>query len=64
MWPERADELEYYNRGSAHLSEVATAPKIARIWMARRRLQFEVADYFSDVDVLLTPSTALPAFAA
>jgi aspartyl-tRNA(Asn)/glutamyl-tRNA(Gln) amidotransferase subunit A len=64
MWPERADELEYYNRGSAHRSEVATAPKIARIWMARRRLQFEVAAYFSDVDVLLTPSTAVGAFAA
>jgi aspartyl-tRNA(Asn)/glutamyl-tRNA(Gln) amidotransferase subunit A len=64
MWPERADELEYYNRGSARRSEVATAPQIARIALRRRRFQAEVAEYFRDVDVLLTPSTAVPAFAA
>jgi aspartyl-tRNA(Asn)/glutamyl-tRNA(Gln) amidotransferase subunit A len=64
MWPERSDEFEYYNRVPMRTSATVVAPSIARIWQARGRLVNETADFFSDVDVLLTPSTAVPAFAA
>jgi aspartyl-tRNA(Asn)/glutamyl-tRNA(Gln) amidotransferase subunit A len=64
MWPERSDEFEYYNRVPMRTSANVTAPSVARIWEARGRLNLEVADFFSDVDVLLTPSTAVPAFVA
>jgi aspartyl-tRNA(Asn)/glutamyl-tRNA(Gln) amidotransferase subunit A len=64
MWPEREAEFEYYNRGSMRRSQDAPAPMIARIWMRRGRLVEELADWFSDVDVLLTPSTAVTAYVA
>ena len=64
MWPDREQELEYYNRGTMRRSQHVTAPSVARIYARRGRLEREVADWFSDVDVLLTPSAAVPAFAA
>jgi aspartyl-tRNA(Asn)/glutamyl-tRNA(Gln) amidotransferase subunit A len=63
-WPERKAELMGFTRKGLESSEGITVPKVARIH--RRRYEFEqrVAALFDDVDVLLTPSTAVPAFAA
>jgi aspartyl-tRNA(Asn)/glutamyl-tRNA(Gln) amidotransferase subunit A len=41
-----------------------TVPKVARIHKRRYEVELRVAELFADVDVLLTPSTAVPAFAA
>jgi aspartyl-tRNA(Asn)/glutamyl-tRNA(Gln) amidotransferase subunit A len=64
MWPEREEDFEYYNRVPMRTSQNVTAPSVARIWNARSGLEREFADWFADVDVLLTPSTAVPAFGA
>jgi aspartyl-tRNA(Asn)/glutamyl-tRNA(Gln) amidotransferase subunit A len=53
-----------YTRQGVESSEQAAAPKIGRIH--RRRFEFEkaAAGIFDEVDVLLLPTTAVPAFAA
>ena len=63
-WPDRAEELMRYTKQGVASSAEATAPKIGRIH--RRRFDFEVAAaaLFDAVDVVLTPTTAVPAFAA
>ena len=64
-WPDRAEELMPNTRQRLRgLRAELTAPKIGRIH--RRRFEFEeaAAALFADVDVLLTPTTAVPAFAA
>jgi len=64
LWPARSEDLMPNTRRGFEASEVATAPQIGRIH--RRRFEFEraVAELFAGIDVLLTPSTAVPAFAA
>jgi aspartyl-tRNA(Asn)/glutamyl-tRNA(Gln) amidotransferase subunit A len=64
MWPDRADELTDYVRGSLTQCDAATPSRIARIWQKRQRLDADLAVLFSQVDVLLTPTTAVPAFGA
>jgi aspartyl-tRNA(Asn)/glutamyl-tRNA(Gln) amidotransferase subunit A len=64
LWPSRAEELMPNTRKGFESAESVTAPRLGRIH--RRRFEFEqaVAALFGEVDVLLTPSTAVPAFAA
>jgi aspartyl-tRNA(Asn)/glutamyl-tRNA(Gln) amidotransferase subunit A len=64
MWPERAADFTGLVRASFRNTEDATAPKLARAFVRRNELADEVADLFADVDVLFTPTTAVPAFAA
>jgi aspartyl-tRNA(Asn)/glutamyl-tRNA(Gln) amidotransferase subunit A len=64
MWPERADELMGFVRRGYELTEAMTIKQFARRMRYRHRLENEVAAIFDDVDVLLTPSTAVPAFPA
>jgi len=64
MWPDRADELERHNRRSLELCDGLTPARLARIWARRMRLEQEVAALHEEVDVLLTPSTAVAPFAA
>ena len=64
LWPERGDELCGYNYRSFQLSENLTLRQFGRRLAYRTRLENEVAAIFDDVDVLLTPTTAAPAFAA
>jgi aspartyl-tRNA(Asn)/glutamyl-tRNA(Gln) amidotransferase subunit A len=64
MWPERADEFNGITRAMLRRSESVTAPAIARHMAGRDRLQADTAEIFADVDVLLTPTTAVPAFTA
>ena len=64
MWPDRAGELMGFVRRGYELSEDMTIKQFARRMRYRHRLEDEVAAIFDDVDVLLTPSTAVPAFPA
>ncbi|MGH9206603.1 MAG: amidase, partial [Acidimicrobiales bacterium] len=64
MFPERAGELEPLTRAMLQLSEGVTVSQYAKIIEWRYRLEAEVAAAFDDVDVILTPSTAVTAFAA
>jgi aspartyl-tRNA(Asn)/glutamyl-tRNA(Gln) amidotransferase subunit A len=64
MWPARADELDVAARRALSLTEETTAPRAARIWMRRGQLERELAAVYEDIDVLLTPTTAVVAFAA
>ena len=63
-WPARKAELMGFTRKGFESSEGIPAPKIARIHKRRYDVELRVAELFADVDVLLTPSTAVPAFAA
>jgi aspartyl-tRNA(Asn)/glutamyl-tRNA(Gln) amidotransferase subunit A len=64
MWPEQADMLSEYVRLMVTRSEKVPVPKVARAWARRQRLDDELAELFADIDVLLTPTTAVPAFGA
>jgi aspartyl-tRNA(Asn)/glutamyl-tRNA(Gln) amidotransferase subunit A len=64
MWPDRAGELMGFVRRGYELSEDMTIKSFARRMRYRHRLEAEVAAIFADIDVLLTPSTAVPAFPA
>jgi aspartyl-tRNA(Asn)/glutamyl-tRNA(Gln) amidotransferase subunit A len=64
MWPGVADDLTPFSRWS--LEQTVTAPVRSLVTPARRRavLEREVGELFAEVDVLLTPTTAIPAFVA
>lgn len=64
MWPERAGELMGFVRKPYEQTEDYTVRKFARTYRWRHQLEEDVAAVFEDVDVLLTPSTAVPAFGA
>jgi aspartyl-tRNA(Asn)/glutamyl-tRNA(Gln) amidotransferase subunit A len=64
MWPERGGELMGFVRRGYEATEDYTVRKAARAYRFRHRLEEEVAAIFADVDVLITPSTAVPAFPA
>ena len=64
MWPDRADEMMPYVRIPMSRASQVTPERIAGIWQRRLRLDAELADLFSRIDVLLTPTTAVPAFRA
>ena len=64
MWPDRAQEMMPYVNIPMRRSGEATPERIAGIWKRRLRLDAELADLFSRTDVLLTPTTAVPAFGA
>jgi aspartyl-tRNA(Asn)/glutamyl-tRNA(Gln) amidotransferase subunit A len=64
MWPERADDFTGLVRSSLRNTEHTTPARIAR-WFQRRNALDEVCGrLFESVDVLLCPTTAVPAFAA
>jgi aspartyl-tRNA(Asn)/glutamyl-tRNA(Gln) amidotransferase subunit A len=64
MWPARADDFTLWVRRSLEQTESQTLPKYARALRARHALELDAARIFSEVDVLLCPTTAVPAFAA
>jgi len=64
MWPDRADEVEGFTRFALQASEQATPAQIARVWERRMGLEKALAAVYDEVDVVLTPTTAVPAFAA
>lgn len=64
MWPERGQELMGFVRRGYELSENMTIKQFARRLRYRQRLEDEVAAVFADVDIVMTPSTAVVAFPA
>ncbi|MBV9952041.1 MAG: amidase [Acidimicrobiia bacterium] len=64
MWPSVADDLTRYSRSVLEQTQHLTAPSIAKRLRQRAQLEREVGDLFGEVDVLITPTTAVPAFAA
>ncbi|HEY9555718.1 MAG TPA: amidase family protein [Acidimicrobiales bacterium] len=64
MWPAVADDLTRYSRGVLEQTEAYPVSKFARAVRAREQLTLDAAALFAEVDVLLTPTTAVPAFAA
>jgi len=64
MWPDVADDLTRYSRDVLEQTESYPISKFARAVRARQRLTEDAAELFRQVDVVLTPTTAVPAFAA
>ena len=64
MWPERADDVTIFVRRVLEMTEDYPVTKYARTLQRRQGLQEDVAAMFADVDVWLTPTTSVPAFAA
>ena len=64
MWPDRSDELDVAPWLGLSASEKVTPGQLASIHRRRQRFETEVGELFDEVDVLLTPTTAVPAFAA
>jgi aspartyl-tRNA(Asn)/glutamyl-tRNA(Gln) amidotransferase subunit A len=63
-WPARAEDVTRFVRTSLEATADRPIPSLASAYHRRQRLQDEMADLFADVDVLLTPTTAVPAFVA
>jgi aspartyl-tRNA(Asn)/glutamyl-tRNA(Gln) amidotransferase subunit A len=64
MWPERRDDFDSFVRYGLASSETITVGRFARFMRYREKLEEEVAELYDDVDVVLTPATAVPAFKA
>jgi aspartyl-tRNA(Asn)/glutamyl-tRNA(Gln) amidotransferase subunit A len=64
MWPDVADDLTIYSRQSLESTEDWVISRFANVKRRREDLTAMAAALFEDVDVLLTPTTAIPAFDA
>ena len=64
MWPAGAEDLTAYSAMSLRQTEDYPLRRYAKALRRRQTLQDDVARLFSEVDVLLLPTTAVPAFAA
>jgi aspartyl-tRNA(Asn)/glutamyl-tRNA(Gln) amidotransferase subunit A len=63
-WPERADDLTPYVRMALEATEDRPLRTLAKGYRRRLQLQRDMAALFTGVDVLMTPTTAVPAFRA
>ncbi len=63
-WPGRAEELIPHVRRNFSATETLPVRAYAGFMKRRHRLELEVASLFEGTDLLLTPTTAVPAFAA
>jgi aspartyl-tRNA(Asn)/glutamyl-tRNA(Gln) amidotransferase subunit A len=64
MWPKGADDVTFYVRGSLEQTQDYPLPKYARALQRKQQLVRDCAGIFDEVDVLLCPTTAVPAFPA
>jgi aspartyl-tRNA(Asn)/glutamyl-tRNA(Gln) amidotransferase subunit A len=64
MWPGVADDLTFYSRQSLETTEGWVISRFAEVKKRREVLTEQAAALFDEVDVLLLPTTAIPAFAA
>jgi aspartyl-tRNA(Asn)/glutamyl-tRNA(Gln) amidotransferase subunit A len=64
MWPRVADDVTFYVRGALEQTAEYPLPRYARALQRKQQLIEDVARLFEDVDVLLCPTTAVPAFPA
>jgi len=63
-WPDIADDLSRYSRSVLEQTQDLTVPRLVKPLRMRARLEAEAGALFEEVDVLLTPTTAVPAFVA
>jgi aspartyl-tRNA(Asn)/glutamyl-tRNA(Gln) amidotransferase subunit A len=64
MWPGVADDLTRYSRSVLEQTESYPVPKVAEAVRRREQLTLDAARLFDEVDVVITPTTAVPAFPA
>jgi len=64
MWPGVADDLTRYSRSVLEQTEDYPVPRVAAAARRREQLVLDAARLFGEVDVVITPTTAVPAFAA
>jgi aspartyl-tRNA(Asn)/glutamyl-tRNA(Gln) amidotransferase subunit A len=64
LWPERADDLDPGVRPAFERGAAMGVREYAVALTRRREIELELAELFSRIDVLLTPTSAMPAFAA
>ncbi len=64
MYPEQVGDMDPLTRQALDATSGIDMPRYARIVRRRASLEKEIAALFGDIDVLLTPATAVPAFAA
>jgi aspartyl-tRNA(Asn)/glutamyl-tRNA(Gln) amidotransferase subunit A len=64
MWPDCADDLTLYCRRTLEQTETYPVSKFARAHQRRYQLERDASRIFSEVDVVLCPTTAVPAFPA
>jgi aspartyl-tRNA(Asn)/glutamyl-tRNA(Gln) amidotransferase subunit A len=64
MWPAGADDVTRYTRTVLEQTENYPLRRYARTVQHRQQLVADAARLFEEVDLLLTPTTAVPAFAA
>src|SRR5688500_13494886 len=64
MWPKVADDVTFYVRQSMEATQDYPLPKYARALQRKQQLVRDCARIFDEVDVLLCPTTAVPAFPA
>jgi aspartyl-tRNA(Asn)/glutamyl-tRNA(Gln) amidotransferase subunit A len=64
MWPAVADDLTRYSRDTLESTFDYPLRKYARAVRRREQLTLDASRLFAEVEVLLTPTTAVPAFPA
>jgi aspartyl-tRNA(Asn)/glutamyl-tRNA(Gln) amidotransferase subunit A len=64
LWPERADDLDPGVRPAFDAGTAMSVRDYAVALTRRKEIEVYLADVFGRVDVLLTPTSAMPAFAA
>jgi len=64
MWPEVADDLTFFSRQGLEQTQDWVISRFANVKRRREDLTAHAAALFEEVDVLLTPTTAIPAFDA
>lgn len=64
LWPDRADDLDPLVRPTFEYGAKMSVRDYAAVLTRRREIEFELANLFGRVDVVLTPMSAMPAFAA
>jgi aspartyl-tRNA(Asn)/glutamyl-tRNA(Gln) amidotransferase subunit A len=64
LWPERGDELDRRVRPGFVASEQLPLRKFGRLLTRRAEIDAGIGALFDDVDLVLTPTAAVPAFAA
>jgi aspartyl-tRNA(Asn)/glutamyl-tRNA(Gln) amidotransferase subunit A len=64
MWPGVADELTPFVRRALEMTDDYTVPRYAEVLRLREVLQEHMAAVFEEVDAVLCPATAVPAFQA
>ena len=64
LWPERADELDPQLVAGYEKGDRLTVRKFATTFTRRHAIEARLAALFDEIDILITPTAAIPAFPA